>query len=41
LLRGKGFRDDVTDGDLRKMPAPSQLRHTGYPQILDPDRNIF
>jgi hypothetical protein len=40
LLRGKGFRDDVTDGDLRKM----QLRPnsaTGYPQILDPDRNII
>jgi catechol 2,3-dioxygenase-like lactoylglutathione lyase family enzyme len=36
-LHGKGFRDDVTDGDLRKM----QLRPnsaTGYPQIyiLDP-----
>jgi glyoxylase I family protein len=41
-LRRKGFRDDVPDGDLRKM----QLRPTsiaGFPQIyiLDPDRNII
>ena len=41
-LRGKGFRDDVPDGDLKKM----QLRPTsiaGFPQIyiLDADRNII
>jgi len=41
-LRAKGFRDDVPDGDLRKMELrPNSL--AGYPQIyvLDPDRNII
>jgi glyoxylase I family protein len=41
-LRGKGFRDDVSDCDLRKMLLrPNSL--AGYPQIyiLDPDRNII
>jgi glyoxylase I family protein len=41
-LRNKGFRDDVFEGDLRKMELlPTSL--AGWPQIyiLDPDRNII
>ena len=41
-LRGKGFRDDVPDDDLRKA-ALRPVSVTGYPQIyiLDADRNII
>ena len=41
-LRKKGFRDDVPDGNLRKMVRrPASI--AGYAQIyiLDPDRNII
>jgi glyoxylase I family protein len=41
-LSGKGFRDDVDDGDIRKIILrPNSM--AGFPQIyiLDPDRNII
>lgn len=41
-LSGKGFRDDLPDGDFRKMKLRSKSV-AGYAQIyiMDPDRNII